>query len=498
MSTLGLDAAGPDLDLAPDRDLAGLSPKALLTLAERSVVRRRAAEVADLRVVAAWAEVHSTDPRRDPDTGRRVWAEDRLVRLGGEGTPGVREFSIPELAAARELGVTACERDLADVLDLMYRLPKTWEVTLRLACPMWVARKVARLSRRLSVEQVEIVDAAIAEAIAGEAPGRVLEICQAKVIEADPASHAQRVATQRRRRYVGLSRTDEFGLRFVIARVTAGDAAWIEATVNRVADLIAADHPDVGREELRSIAMGWLARPAELLQLLLRGQVQADPASVEVSRATAFPADLLAALEKARPERFRPRVMLYVHLSELALAGLGAPVARVEGLGPILTDSGLFTGCRVSVKPVVDLHDRTDLNCYEHPTWLAEQRKLATPGDYFPYAVAVPGMAGQVDLDHPRPYDPDGPPGQTGMHNSGPLGRRHHRWKTHAGYTSRQCGISRWVWRTPHRRYYLVDHLGTRRLDPERGAMLYDAPRGLELYFADVEYSGAVGYPAAA
>jgi hypothetical protein len=170
MSTLGLDTAAPDLDLAPDRDLAGLPPEALLTLAERSVVRRRAAEVADLRVVAAWAEAHSTDPRRDPDTGRRVWAEDRLVRLGGEGTPGVREFSIPELAAARELGVTACERDLADVLDLMYRLPKTWEVTLRLACPMWVARKVARLSRRLSVEQVEIVDAAVAEAIAGEAP----------------------------------------------------------------------------------------------------------------------------------------------------------------------------------------------------------------------------------------------------------------------------------------------------------------------------------------
>ena len=244
--------------------------------------------------------------------------------------------------------------------------------------------------------------------------------------------------------------------------------------------------------------MGWLARPAELLGLLLAGQVQADPAGVEVSRATAFPADLLAALEKARPERFRPSVRLYVHLSELALAGLAAPVARVEGLGPLLADSGLFTGCRVDLKPVVDLNDRTDLNCYEHPTWLAEQRKLATPGDYFPYAVGVPGMAGQVDLDHPRPYDPDGPPGQTGMHNSGPLGRRHHRWKTHAGYTSRQCGTSRWVWRTPHRRYYLVDHQGTRRLDPERGAMLYDAPPGLELYFADVEYTGVVTYPAAA
>jgi hypothetical protein len=243
MSTLGLDTADPVLGEL-GRDLAGLSPDALLGLAERSVVRRRAVEVAELRVVAAWALAHGADPRRDPGTGRRVWAEDRLVRVGGEGTPRLREFSIPALATARELGVTACERDLGDVLDLVYRLPKTWAVTVQLGCPVWLARKVARLTRRLPLEVVGVVDAAVAEAIAGQAPGRVLEICEAKVIEADPAAHAQRVAAQRRRRYVGFSRTDEFGLRHLIARISAGDAVWIDATVDRVADLIAADHPD--------------------------------------------------------------------------------------------------------------------------------------------------------------------------------------------------------------------------------------------------------------
>ncbi|HET9841656.1 MAG TPA: hypothetical protein VFQ01_06595 [Nocardioides sp.] len=110
MSPPGLDVADPglasgvDRGLGPDSDLAGLSPDALLGLAERSVVARRAAEVAELRVVGAWAEAHSADPRRDPDSGRRVWAEDRLVRVGGEGTPGVGEFSIPALAVAREVG----------------------------------------------------------------------------------------------------------------------------------------------------------------------------------------------------------------------------------------------------------------------------------------------------------------------------------------------------------------------------------------------------------
>jgi hypothetical protein len=394
----------------------------------------------------------------------------------------VREFCLPALATAREIGVTACERDLADVLDLIHRLPRVWAVTVELACPVWLSRKVARLSRRLPMDRVALVDAAVADAIATEAAGRVLEICEAKVIEADPAAHAQRAEAQRRRRYVALSRTDEFGLRHVIARVTAGDAVWIDAMVDRVADLIADRHPHANRDELRSIAMGWLARPAELLALMLGAQGDTE----EVSRATAFPSEVLKALEKAHPERFRPRTVLYVHLSERALAGLTAPVARVEGVGPVLATAELFAGTDVSLRPVIDLNDRVDLNCYEHPVRLAEQRKLTTPGDYFPYAVAVPGLAGSVDLDHPTPYRPDGPPGQTGMHNSGPLGRRHHRWKTHAGYTSRQCGTSRWVWRTPHSRYYLVDHRGTRRLERHQGAMLFDAPDGVELYFTDV------------
>jgi antitoxin (DNA-binding transcriptional repressor) of toxin-antitoxin stability system len=349
-----------------------------------------------------------------------------------------------------------------------------------------MARKVARMSRRLPADRMGIVDAAVARAIDGEAPGRVIAICEAKVIGADPATHAERVRDQRRRRYVGLSRTDEFGLRHVIARVQAGDAVWIDAMVERIADLIADRHPDTTRDELRS-ALGWLARPAEVLELLLAAQGDSE----KVSRATAFPADLLDTLRRADPERFRPRVDLHVHLSDLALSGFAAPVARGEGVGPLLAESQRFTGCRVRVTPVIDLNDGVAVDCYEHPTALTHRVRLGFPGDYFPYPAAVPGLAGAADLDHPTPYDPDGPPGQTGVHNSGPLGRRHHRWKTHAGYTSRQCGRSRYVWRTPHGRYYLVDHTGTHRVDAQEGAQIFDAPPRVDLFVADLIYDAA-------
>jgi hypothetical protein len=92
-----------------------------------------------------------------------------------------------------------------------------------------------------------------------------------------------------------------------------------------------------------------------------------------------------------------------------------------------------------------------------------------------------------VDLDHPTPYQHgelgrEPPPEQTGPHNSGPLGRRHHRWKTHAGYRSRQCGEGRYVWLTPHDLAFLVDHTGTHRIHPEEARLILEAPPGVDIY----------------
>ena len=133
-----------------------------------------------------------------------------------------------------------------------------------------MARKVAVLTRALLSEQVGRVDRAVAKAIGGHAPSTVLEIARAKVIEADPETHRAERERSRHERYVRLSRTDEFGYRHVIARVTAGDAAWIDAMVERVAEILAETMGhDHNHDELRSLAMGWLARPVDLLKLLL-------------------------------------------------------------------------------------------------------------------------------------------------------------------------------------------------------------------------------------
>ena len=330
-----------------------------------------------------------------------------------------------------------------------------------------------------------MVDRAVARVITSESGGRVLAVAEAKIIEADPALHEERAEAERRRRYVSSSRTDEFGLRTIIARVEAGDAVWVEATVARVAEIIGPRHPDATADELRSLAFGWLARPAELLQLLLEHREAQDELDLKLdddvpSRATAFPADLLDALREADLSPLAPKTILYVHLHEAALAGVNA-VARVEGLGPVSLTSlqTLLARRTLTIRPVIDLSERVRTTAYEHPESLKERVHLTTGGDYWPYATST---SRNVDYDHTTAFDDTGPPGQTGTHNSGPLGRRHHRWKTFAGYRSRQCGAGRYVWLTPHGLGFIVDHQGTRRISQTHARMILDAPPGVDLY----------------
>ena len=463
-----------------------LDAGATLAALEEGVRRRRAAEVEDLLLVARWADLHASDPREDPRPDPslpRPPGADRLERVGGEGTPKVRELSLCELGIARRVHTLAARAVTADVLDLRHRLPRVWSLVQSLDAEPWLARKVASLSRHLSPDVVHVVDDAVADAIRGEAPSRVITIAEAKVIEADEAAHAARIAAEQHRRHVSLTRADAVGLRSVIARVTAGDAAWVDATVTRVAEILAAQpgSGDKPRDLLRSEAFGWLARPAELLELLLTGSdIPAEDAAApgsaaeptpEPSRALALPADLLDALRSLDPKRLRPRATLYVHLHEAVLTGLVQGVARVEGLGPATLAQlhDLLGHTNVTVKPVLDLAHHRSVNCYDHPEALKEHIHLIRPADAFPHASRT---SRNVDLDHPIPYDPLGPPGQTSSRTSQPLGRTGHRAKTHLGYRCTPLPTGETVWRTPHGRHRIVDTTGTHPLDPTDAAAL--------------------------
>lgn len=444
----------------PELDDAGL-----LAAEESAVLTRRQGDVDALSRLLDWCDRHSVDPQTEPGAIPIAYGGDKLVTLGGEGTPKVAELCFEEFAIAAHAGVIATTHRAADALDLRHRLPNVYDAVRALRVEVWVARKVASISRRLSPAQVEIVDLAVAAA-SDESPSRILAIAEAKVIEADVEAHRARIATDAARKGVWLrrkrpgERVDELDpeadLQTVAMRLTTAGAEELKETIDHLADLLAAQHLPAHDDDVPTLDQ-FRAEAAVLL---------ADP--IAAARLISGPDELDPPEESQEPApRHTPRrpATIVVHLHHEVLAGLVAGVARVEGIGPLLLEqvTELLRHRDVTVKPVIDLTHGASVNSYEHPTACKERTLLRTVRDVFPHSTAR-GTA-RLDHDHATPYDKHGPPGQTGDHNDAPLTRRNHRAKTHLGYRLRQLGPGTYRWETPHGLGRLVAGGGTTRIE---------------------------------
>ncbi|WP_408895757.1 hypothetical protein ACJ5H2_12660 [Nocardioides sp. R1-1] len=476
-----------------DIDLAELSAAELLARAEANVAVRRQGEVDQLLLALAWCDRNSADPQNVPGAVPVSRGGDRLVRIGGDGTPEVAELCVAELAIAFEAGHVGTHHLVAAALDLRHRLPLLWQRVLDLAVPAWLARKVASMSRDLDRTAVGLVDAAVAAAV-GQSPTRILRLAEAKVIEADLAAHRARVAKDAAATGCWLSRprpgdlvdptsaTGEAATRRISAKLPAGAAVELDAVIDDLADALAA-HQDLADEE-QPATRGQLR--AEALALL------ADPHA-----AAAFLDGLHDPAPEQRPPGPRRKAVVHVHVSALALTGLLPGVARVEQLGPFLLDQlGRLLGRRdITLQPVLDLAAVTSVDAYEHPALVRERAIQRMGGDVFPHST---GGTARLDMDHPEPYVPPprgGPPGQTGDRNAAPLTRTHHRIKTHGhlpdgggGYQVRQVALTAYRWVTPHGLGRVVTPHGTTPVEILRApdgtviGEVYTRPRyGLEL-----------------
>jgi hypothetical protein len=489
-----------------ENDLVEMDASATLAAAEANERTLIIAETRRLQIAGHWADLHSGDAL----TESRLPGVEHPVRLGGDGTPTVGDFAPAELGCALRISDGAADRLIGDALDLRHRLPQIWAAALGGRVPAYQARRIAAATRHLSVEQAGWVDAQLAPSLGAVSCGRLETLLEAKIIEADPVGAEQRAALAAQERFVRLGRASEHGLKLIIARATAGDAIWFKATIDRIADILAQQGDTDSMEVRRSKAIGILAQPAQALQLLCEHQGDewdgaAEPAAAEAAETEhdAEPADVAEGAAEAEqdaelsvvadhqslrlepppfdPDRARPRAVVYVHLSSEALTD-GSGVARIEDVGPVLLGrlrSVLGDRCMINLKPVIDLPaGHTPVDSYEIPARLREHLQLRYPADVFPYAAAV---SRRIDVDHTIRYlspDRGGPPGQTRIGNLGPHVRRHHRCKTHGGWQVRQPEPGTWLWRSPHRRIYLVNASGTHPLgDSEFAEMIWRAAR---------------------
>ncbi|MGA8846487.1 MAG: hypothetical protein WB471_07740, partial [Nocardioides sp.] len=92
---------------------------------------RDAAEVALLHGVIAWAAAHRVDESVVDDLTFGIDG----VLLGGVGCPLVSEFDVYDLAAGLRMSSEAGCHYVAKILELRYRLPRTWERVIALEVP---------------------------------------------------------------------------------------------------------------------------------------------------------------------------------------------------------------------------------------------------------------------------------------------------------------------------------------------------------------------------
>ena len=426
-----------------------LASHAVLARAEANLAGSRRLGFERLGLAYEWARLH--DRSRHPGLS----ASD-FTALGAEGRE-VYEYAAAELGLALELHPLSAQRLMADALDLVDRLPYVWAALDAGRLEDWVGRKIAQATRELRHDQALWVDAALADVLGSLPPGRLLTVVEARVLEADQA-RAERLAEQaRRERLVKLGRDNEHGVRGLAIRADAADALRFYKTVDHLAHLLTAHDGSAGddkagaesMDELRARAVGILANPLTALRLRIGADEHDTPEQVA------------EAVRCLGPAKVRPRSMLYLHIDPGTLDGRG--VARAEELGALTRDQllRLLGHEHVTVRPVIDLRQQTASDNYEVPARISEHLHLTKPADVFPYAESLSRL---LDQDHTVAYQANGPPGQTVVDNLGKLTRRHHRVKTHAGWTVEQRTGGVYVWTTPHGRVRVTDGLGTHRV----------------------------------
>ena len=116
------------------------------------------------------------------------------------------------------------------------------------------------------------MDARLAPSLGAVSWGQLQTLLEAAIYQADPVRAERQAAVAAQERFMRLGRASEHGLKLIIARATAGDAIWFQATIDRIADILTRQGDTAPVEVRRSKAIGILAQPAEALQLLCQHQ----------------------------------------------------------------------------------------------------------------------------------------------------------------------------------------------------------------------------------
>jgi hypothetical protein len=430
---------------------------AVLTAARRARAAANAAEAEVLAQAVEWAKLHEVSEVEEAATWWAGRGQDTGIPIAGPGAPLVSEFAVAEFATALGLSAGSGRVLVAHALELACRLPRIWARVQSGSLAPWRARRIAEetLSLSLSLEAAEFVD----QMVAPFAHKTGMAQTQRTVEEAIARFMPEYAAERRDRAADGLYFTVDTeqvsfaGTSRIHGELDLADALDVEDAVAAKSAEFAALGCTDSLNARRAAALAALARGDQTLEF------PGDEEPVSAGSTTS-----------GRPVRGR-EVVLYVHLSEDAVrcGDPNTPVRLENAGGQLLTAGQIAEWCgrddtaKITVKPVIDLHQPEAVDQYKVPDWLAERVQLRDKTCVHPYCNRP---ARSCDTDHIVAYDEDGPPGQTSTDNLAALCRLHHRMKTHGGWTYTMIEPGVFLWASPHGHSYLRDHTGTADLTP--------------------------------
>ncbi|MFC6286285.1 HNH endonuclease signature motif containing protein [Nocardioides sp. GCM10027113] len=418
--------------------------------------RRRAAQVAEaelLQLAVEWAVHHPAESLAAAAT-IELDGVDTGIPVAGEGAPWITEFCVAEWAASLGMSTDAGRAFLGEAVELRYRLPRVYRRVVNAELPAWRARHIAQKTQALNPEAADYVDRHVAHVAHKIGPTQTMNLIDEAIARHDPALAAERFqkAIDHRAFNIHLGQASLDGTVDVTGVLDAADAVDLEHAVADLATQLRRLGSEESLDVRRSRAVGELARGAQTLDLT------GDPAEEGPRRL------------HRRPAR-RRRVSLVIHLSEDAVTGHegSAPLGRVEGIGCPITSEQIRTWLTapdvdITVRPVVDPSGCAPVGAYEVPDRLAD---LVDDRDHhcvFPWCTR---KARGCDHDHVIPDSAGGP---TCRCNLAALCRKHHRLKTHGGWTHTHVDDGTFLWRSPHGHAYLRDETGTRDVTPDPDA----------------------------
>ncbi len=416
-----------------------LDSSAVLANARRFRAEADAAEAGVLLTAVEWSALHEVS-----DPGEVATWRDTPVPLAGEGAPQVSEFAVIEFAAALGMSSDAGKRLVSEAMELAHRLPRLWARVQAGTLVGWKGRWIAAATVELSGEAAAFVDAQVARYAHRVGTSQLRRLVDTAISRFMPEYAEERRLAAADQRYVTVetSQVSFAGTTVIHGELDLADALDLDEALRTGAESLKAAGSEESPDVRRSVALGDLAR----------GQA---------------PLDLTRADTAVQPRPARRDLTLYLHLNT------DDDIAEVEGRGLITKDQIeqwlVLPDTTITIKPVIDLNNTsaTDrslgTDAYAIPARIVEAVVLRDRTCVFPWCGR---NARRCDPDHVVPYDPDGPPRQTAVENLAPLCRRHHRLKTHGGWTFSVVEPGTYLWRSPHGYNYVRDPDGTEDITP--------------------------------